>query len=102
MMRLAHLAAPRAGLTTLRLDELLEALEIAFDARLRAAERVADVLDEAFRVVLHLQHDAALLGREVVERHHPGVRRAGGRVPRDAVIRDLLRDLGLPYLFLAA
>src|SRR6266404_913571 len=50
-LTLLDLAAPGARLTPAALDELLEALQVALDARLHDAQRVGDVLHDTLRLV---------------------------------------------------
>src|SRR5207247_1408804 len=97
-----HLAAPgpRFGATTL--DELLEPLQVAIDAPVEHADEAARRLDDAFRLVLELEHDARLAVGEPVERNDAAIAIAATAAPGDALVRDLLRDLGLPLLPLAA
>src|SRR3954470_12433106 len=76
-----HLAAPRAGLGPVRLHELLEPLEVALDAAVWRADRVADLLDDALGHEIHLHHDPGLVLVEAVEGHDPGVVLAVGVAP---------------------
>ena len=73
------LAAPGTGLSTSRLDELLEALQVAFDLSRDHAEGVANILHHAFRLVHQVQLDQ---GPVVAERLEPGGE------PRHAEIAD--------------
>src|SRR5690242_3169043 len=97
-----HGAAPGTGLAAERLDELLETLEIALDAQADRADRVADVLHEALRVVVDLQHDARPGVAQTMERDDAGVLGAGDAVPGDAHVGHLLIDLRFPRLVDAA
>src|SRR5207248_406119 len=96
------LAAPGAGLPAARLDELLEAIQVALHARGDQPRGVAHVLHDAFGIVLQLEHDARLAVAQPVERDDARVARAAGAAPRDAVVRDLLLDRRRPLLLLAA
>src|SRR5512134_2041210 len=87
---LRDLAAPAAGLHAAALDDLLEALEVALDASLHEAERVADLLHRPLGLVVHLQHDPGLALVEAVEGHHAGVLGPLVRGPGDALVGRLL------------
>src|SRR6185436_12214748 len=52
------LAAPAAALAAARLDQLLEALEVALDPAVGRAERVAHLLLDALGHEVHLHHDS--------------------------------------------
>src|SRR5437879_11710275 len=54
-LTLLDLAAPGARLPPAPLDELLEALEVALDARLHHAQRVGNVLHDSLRLVADLR-----------------------------------------------
>src|SRR5438105_11908205 len=101
-LTLLDLAAPGARLTPAALDELLEALEAALDARLHHAQRVGNVLHDTLRLVVDLQHHARPVVVDAMEGHHAGVPGAAAARPRDALVGPLLGDLGDPLLFLAA
>src|SRR5690606_29011298 len=75
------LAAPGAGLDPSLLDELLEALEVAFGPSLDDAQRLADVLHGAFGLVVHGQGDAGATGLERLEHDASGVAGATGALP---------------------
>src|SRR5687767_2895091 len=98
---LRHLAAPGAALAPARLDQALEALEVALHTALDEPELVARLLDETFGLHVELQHHARLVVTGAVERHHTRVLRPAGALPGDALVRALLGDLGLPLALLA-
>src|SRR2546425_4268521 len=95
------LAAPGARLASAALDELLEALEVGLDARAHDTQRIGDVLHDALRLVVHLQHHLRALIVEPMEGDDAGVPGAAAARPRDALVGPLLDDLGVPLLFLA-
>ena len=78
------------------LDELLEAVEVGLGLALDDAELVADLLDDAVRVELELQHHLGGGVVEVVEGHHAGVVGPVGGAPRHPLVGELLGDLGVP------
>lgn len=90
------IAPPRAGFTASALDELLEATEITLGPTADEAELVADLLGDAFRVELELEHDAGLVVVHAVERDGAGVGGAVRRVPGDPLVGMLLGDLRVP------
>src|SRR4029079_18623531 len=94
-------APPRAALRAPILAERLEALEIALHATLDEAERVADRLDRAVGLDLELQGHPGPALTEAMERHDARVAGSVDGGPRDALIRLLLGDAGLPALLLA-
>ena len=100
--RILDLAAPRTGLGTLLLDQLLEPLQVALHAAVVHAERGADLLRHTLRLPVHLHHHACLRVADAVEGDDAGVAFAARRVPGDAVVRMLLSDLGVPLLALTA
>src|SRR6185369_4637855 len=102
VIRRIDLAAERAGFVAPRFDEFLEALEVLPHVPLDHADRVADVFDDAFRLIVHLQRHAALVVRDAMERYDPGVERTARARPRNAFVRGLLGDLRGPFLGLAA
>src|SRR2546428_3192345 len=67
------LAAPGARLASAALDELLEALEVGLDARAHDTQRIGDVLHDALRLVVHLQHHLRALIVEPMEGDDAGV-----------------------------
>ena len=91
-----HLAAPRARGLAAALDELAEAVEVALHAPLGQAQRAADGLDEAVGLVLHAHVHLGAVRAERLEAHLAGVALAGDRGPRDALVRHLVDDLGVP------
>ena len=85
--------APAALLDAARLDERLEVLQVALDPALHDAQRVADLLDEALRVVVELQRHPGGGVADPVEGHDAGlVRPVLGR-PGDPLVGVLLGDL---------
>src|SRR6185503_574955 len=82
-------------------DVLLEALEVALDAALEEAERIARALDRALRLGLDPERHTRLIRTSRLEEHGTGVVRAFDALPRDALIRRLVRDVGGPRLGLA-
>src|SRR5215218_933613 len=97
-----HLATPGAALPPARLDHLLEALEVALHAAVRGAERVAELLLDPLGHEVHLDHHARALVVELVERDDARVLLAVGVAPCDALVRQLLGDLGVPLVAAAA
>src|SRR3954452_7551748 len=89
-------ATPRSGLAATLLDELLEALEIAFGPTPHEAQLVADRLHHALGFQVELQHDAGAIVGDPVEGDDAGVRRTAQRGPGDALVGPLLGDLGIP------
>ena len=74
--------APGAGLVPgASLDELLEVVEDALRARADDAQRIADVLDQAFRLVGHGEAHAGELRLDGLDAQRAGVRRAGDAFP---------------------
>src|SRR5690242_7864260 len=90
-----HLAAPGAGLAALLFDELAEALQVALHPAVDHAQLVAGRLDQALRVVVHLDGDPGVLVVEAVEGDDPGLLLTVGGLPRHPLVRDLLGDLGV-------
>ena len=68
-------AAPGAGGLAAGLDEVLEAIEVLLGAVGDETTPVGDVLEEPFRVHLHLEHDLGRGVGEGVERDDAGVLR---------------------------
>src|SRR5690606_6945647 len=89
----AHVPAPRAGLGTAGLDELLEPGEVALHAAVVELEGVAHLLHDALGRPVELDGHAGLGVVQAVERHDARVVRAGRAVPRDALVGVLLGDL---------
>src|SRR5688572_32803306 len=103
-LRLAvvHRAAPSAVLDAAALDVLLELLDALFDAPAQEAERIADVLRGALRLVSHDQSDQRALGADRLETDCTRIRRvAGDALPADLLLGDLLRVRGIPFLVVA-
>jgi len=59
-------------------------------------ERAADLLLEALGLPAHLDRDLGLARLRGRERHLAGIGVAVDRAPGDALVGDLLRDLGVP------
>src|SRR5438552_9246988 len=97
----ADLSSPRAGGHAAGLDEVLEALQVAFDAARHESEFVPDGLDEPGGLERELQHHLRVVVVEAMERHDAGVVGAVTTRPRNALVRDLLGDLGVPLGALA-
>src|SRR4051812_15814052 len=96
-----HLAAPSARLGAALLDQVLELLDRVLDLVRDDPHRVADLFDHALRLVVHRQLDARALLVERLEAHRAGIGGARDAAPGDALIGDLLDDLGVPLFFLA-
>src|SRR3954470_4988325 len=90
------LAAPAAGRRAARLDELLEAAQVAFDLALHEAERVARLLDRVIRLDIELERHPGSRSIDRFEAHPAIVLGAAGRSPSDDRVRLLLADLGAP------
>src|SRR6185503_17849016 len=101
-LAVSHLASPRAVLDAAALDVLLELLHAFLDAAAKQAERVADVLRCALRLVGHEEANQRAVGPDRLEADGAGVRRiARDALPTDFLVRHLLGDLGIPLLVLA-
>src|SRR5262245_43843733 len=92
-------ASPGARFDLPRLDEVLEPLEVTLGASADDAQGVSRLLDEALGLELHLEHHLRTVVIEPVERDDAPVLRAGGGVPRNALVGLLLADLGIPLAF---
>src|SRR5215211_502060 len=90
------LAPPRAALRPARLDQLLEALEVALHPPVGRAELVAELLLDALGHPVELHHHARAVLVELVEGHHAGVVLAVRVAPGDALLGRLLSDLRVP------
>src|SRR5918995_2118177 len=66
------------------------------DPAANEAELVADLLDDAIRVELELEHDSGLVVVQAVECDGAGVGGAARRVPGDPLVGMLLGDLRVP------
>jgi hypothetical protein len=65
---LIDLAAPCAGfLTSARLDEVLEALEVTLRPGLHDSKNIAGLFNDPFGLELHLEHDLRLAFAQTVE-----------------------------------
>src|SRR5207249_7044558 len=95
-------AAPRASLYALGLDERLKALQVVPHTCGHDPQHVPDVFDQTFRLVIDLQHDARVIITKAVEGHDPGVARASGIGPRNALVRNLFSNDRAPFFRLAA
>src|SRR5690606_38047176 len=80
------------------LGHLLEALEVAAHAAVYEPEGGAHVLDEALRLVLHVQVDARGVLVHLVEAHLTRVPRAHDALPGDAGVGLVGHDASLPLL----
>src|SRR5580765_7156131 len=89
-------AGPGARGLAARLDEGLEAVEVRLGGALVDAQAGAELLDEALRLPVEHDLDAGQLRRELVERDHADSFSAALELPGDPLVRNLLRDLGLP------
>src|SRR5437764_990836 len=96
------LAAPGAALGASRLDQRLEALEIAGDAAVGSADGVAELLEDPFGDVVELDHDARGRVVEAMEGDYAGVVLPVDVAPRDLFIRLLLGDLRVPLVAVPA
>src|SRR5712671_7129199 len=96
-----HFAAPGAGLGAALLQQALELLDRALDLARDDADGVAGLLDRAVGLVLHGQLHARALLVERLEAHGSRVGGARDAAPGDALVGDLLDDLGVPLLLLA-
>ncbi len=95
------LAAPRAGRVPATLHKFLKAFQVAFNLPADNAHLVADIFDDAFRIIVHPQSHAAVIA-PTLECDEAYIFCTGRTVSRNALVRDLLGDVGLPFLFLAA
>src|SRR5438876_3637151 len=95
------LAAPRAGRTAPLFDELLEATEIALDARVVGAEHVPDPLGDVLRLPAHLELDLRFVLDQRDETDDASIACARCAAPRDDLVWHLLGDLGVPLFDLA-
>jgi hypothetical protein len=98
-----NLAPPGAGLLAAALDQLLEPLEIAAHLSLDDPEEVArDILGAGLALDVHLDVDPRLIVAELLEGDDAVVLDlAADRLPRDHLVRPLLRNLGRPLTGLA-
>jgi hypothetical protein len=93
------LAAPGARLAAAALvEDLLEPVEVAGDLAVVEAERTADLLLQALGLPVHLDGHLGLVRLRGLEGHLAGIRLAVDRSPGDALIGDLLGDLGVPLV----
>src|SRR5437870_2286945 len=95
-------ASPGAGRDAAGFNEFTEALEITLDPAGDDTERRSGVFHRAFRFIVETQHDARPAAIEGTEHHGAVIPRATGAAPRDPFVRQLLDDLGGPFLFLRA
>ena len=91
---------PRAALLAARLNELLEPLQVAFDAPTDEAQLIANVLDDAFRIIVQLEGHSGLVATQGLEGDDTGVLGARGAVPGDALVGRLLGNRGIPFFLL--
>jgi hypothetical protein len=96
------LAPPTACLTAPGLEELLEAFQVAFDASLHQSERILDLFDDAFGIVV--EHHGHLAGARIDRLEHdpPSIVGIPESDPVDLTIGYLARDLRIPLLLLPA
>ena len=79
------------------LDVFLEALHVAVHAVLEHPEFVGGVLDETFRVDVHLRGDAGVVVVEAVEGDDARVLGSAVGFPRDAFVGMLFGDRGVEF-----
>src|SRR5207253_5688030 len=81
-----------------RLDEFLEALQIALHAQVVSSKNVADALGRVLRLPMELELDLGLVAIVWFEPDDAFVRRARDAPPRDDTVGLLLIDLCVPFL----
>src|SRR5262249_40125574 len=99
-MLVVNLPTPGAGFASAKFNELLEALQVSFDARRDYSQGIADLVDNSLGIIFDLQHDARLIGVEAMNRDYARIVRTAGALPRNAVIRNLLGNARVPRLLL--
>src|SRR4029079_6318659 len=97
---LFHRPSPSPRLPSPAFNERLKSLEVANNPLAHDAHRISRVFDEALWIVFHLQHDLGFGIRQSMKGHHAGIRCAVPAPPGDALIGDLLGDLGIPLFLL--
>lgn len=75
------LTAPRAGLGPARLDEFLEALQIALHSGIRCVKRAADFFDRSFWFVFHAHTNFGFIRAHRTELDETRVRSAIDAAP---------------------
>src|SRR5918997_533925 len=90
------LAPPLAGLLAVQLEEVPVEAQVLADPLPGHQEDVADLLHEAVGEVLHLHVHPGEVAVEPVERDGAAVLAALGALPHDALVGNLLEDLGGP------
>ena len=98
LARLFDFASPSTRCDATLFDERLKAFQVALYTPLDDPQSSPNILDEAFRVIVHLQHDAGGIVINVVERHHTSVLGAFDTRPGDALVGRLLGYFGAPLL----
>src|SRR3954471_21121559 len=88
-------AAPGARrLPAALLDQVTEPVEVGLGLAGRQADRRPDPLADRLRLEGHLELDARRVRADRLEHHGALVAGAGGRPPRDLLVRLLLVDAG--------
>src|SRR5438552_15401141 len=91
-------ATPAASRRPARLDEFLEALQIALHAQVVSSKNVADALGRVLRLPMELELDLGLVAIVWFEPDDAFVRRARDAPPRDDTVGLLLIDRCVPFL----